>query len=96
MLAPLAAVVRALLQSRLRSGRKLSLVLDLDHTLIHTTSDPEVARLATTHPSLRCRDDVHVFHDSRAVFTVKLRPHARAFLSQVRRCMREWALHPLS
>jgi hypothetical protein len=68
---------------RLRAGRKLSLVLDLDHTLIHTSSDPAVAALASSHPALRGRDDIFVLHDARAVFTVKLRPHARAFLQNV-------------
>ncbi len=73
-----------MVQTRLRNGRKLTLVLDLDHTLIHAVNDPAIACLASSHPALRDRADVHMFSDGPVTFTVKLRPGLAEFLETVR------------
>lgn len=59
--------------AQLRSNRRLVLVFDIDHTLLHATRDP-MAVFYRQHPVLRT--DTHSFRvegDSR-IYTVKLRP----------------------
>ncbi|PRP78929.1 hypothetical protein PROFUN_13305, partial [Planoprotostelium fungivorum] len=67
-------------ERKLLSNRKLSLVLDLDNTLIHATTD-QILRQA---PSMN-RSDIFEFMlpPSPMRYFVKLRPHLREFFSQL-------------
>ena len=76
-----AAGMDASTSAKLRAARKLQLVLDLDHTLIHATTDPRMAAVAC-HVELG--RDVHVFSDAVSTFYVKLRPGLAEFLAAVR------------
>lgn len=71
------AAVDAFATARLQASRKLTLLLDLDHTLVHATYAPEAAA-AAAHPSFS--NDVGTFSDGYATFHVKLRPWVREFL----------------
>jgi len=63
------------------SANRLSLILDLDHTLLHTI------RKNRLHPncSLENIDDVHELHiEGDDVYSVKFRPGIVKFLEQIR------------
>ena len=72
---------------RLVSEKKLLLVLDLDHTLIHTTDEPNAARIAadTAFPlySFKLATPTTIPHNTAATAmnTVSLRPHCVEFIS---------------
>ena len=74
---------------RLRQQRKLSLVLDLDHTLVHATNDPR-AQQHLGRPDVRTLLLPILLEDTnttkrRQVFLqhyIKLRPHVKEFLQE--------------
>ncbi|KAJ3326879.1 Carboxy-terminal domain (CTD) phosphatase, partial [Gonapodya sp. JEL0774] len=72
---------------RLLRSRKLSLVLDLDQTIIHATVDPTVGEWMEdpTNPNYPVLQGVHrfVLPDHPAVYYVKMRPHLQEFLRRV-------------
>eukprot|EP00158_Paraphelidium_tribonemae_P008161 Partr_v1_DN28498_c3_g1_i2_m41672 putative RNA polymerase II len=73
---------------RLLKTRKLSLILDLDQTVIHATVNPRISTdyldndLVKHHPSLR---DISKFSlpDNQGFYHVKLRPHLKQFLADL-------------
>lgn len=72
---------------RLIKSTKLSLILDLDQTVIHASVQPEIEQWLQNpdmrdHPSVQ---DIHRFHlpDSPGVYYVKLRPGLHNFLDLV-------------
>ncbi|KAJ3188821.1 Carboxy-terminal domain (CTD) phosphatase [Gaertneriomyces sp. JEL0708] len=71
---------------RLVKERRLTLILDLDQTLVHATIDPTVRDWMAdpTNPNYGALQDIHVF-DIRGHRThyVKLRPGTREFLSRM-------------
>ena len=70
------------LQKRLLDSRKLTLVLDLDHTLIHTTGHPGAADYVAAHSTAPWAGDIRSFQDvSGGTYTVKLRPGVAQFLA---------------
>ncbi|RYG39897.1 hypothetical protein EON68_04900, partial [archaeon] len=71
------------LMAALRSTRRLSLVLDIDHTLVHAIKDPRIDALFD-HADEKYRRDLHAFNDGAGRLYVKLRPGAHAFLATVR------------
>lgn len=66
--------------ARLRSVRRLTLVLDLDHTLIHAIEVHDGVGRAGVDSICATHDEVHVFTEGSATFAVKLRPRVRDFL----------------
>ncbi|KAI9033232.1 HAD-like domain-containing protein [Hyaloraphidium curvatum] len=75
---------------RLLRARKLTLVLDLDQTVIHATVDPTVGEWMTdpSNPNNESLKDVYTFtlpNDLNTVYYVKPRPHLQHFLQQVRK-----------
>lgn len=73
------------MQMRLRTARKLTLVLDLDHTLLHATQDSRASALVDHHPLL-CGmkgSEIFSFSDAMHTITVKLRPGVRQFLARM-------------
>eukprot|EP00456_Euglypha_rotunda_P079910 TRINITY_DN77079_c0_g2_i2.p1 TRINITY_DN77079_c0_g2~~TRINITY_DN77079_c0_g2_i2.p1 ORF type:complete len:248 (-),score=39.01 TRINITY_DN77079_c0_g2_i2:11-754(-) len=64
---------------QLKERKKLALVLDLDHTLVHATQDQRIGALLA-HPHLG--SELHTFIDPviRRTHYVKLRPGVRDFL----------------
>lgn len=78
-----AAVLAATDEERLLAGRKLALLVDLDHTILHTTRDPHV------HAAEWLRNGVAGLHcytlGGQANYT-KLRPGVHAFLEAMHRC----------
>lgn len=72
---------------RLLKTRRLSLILDLDQTVIHAAVDPTVGewKRDRKNPNYNVLQDVHEFvlPDSSCVYYVKLRPHTRRFLSEL-------------
>jgi len=62
---------------RLRTAKRLSLVLDIDHTLLHATMDARALEVP------RC--PVHVVRFGGGRYFVKLRPGVRAFLLRASR-----------
>ncbi|KAJ3069699.1 putative tubulin polyglutamylase ttll1 [Podochytrium sp. JEL0797] len=71
---------------RLRSERKLSLILDLDQTVIHATVDPTVGEWMNdaSNPSFPALTNVYKFvlPESPTVYYIKLRPGTMEFLEQ--------------
>ena len=71
--------------ARLRASRRLCLILDLDHTLVHATNDPRAAAVmaaaAASTPDAPA-DDIHFFQDEAFTYYVKLRRGAREFLAR--------------
>ncbi|KAH6576163.1 hypothetical protein BASA50_002759 [Batrachochytrium salamandrivorans] len=69
---------------RLLDDRKLSLVLDLDQTVIHATVDPTVGEWMADpdNPNFPALTEVHSFvlPDSPVLYYIKLRPGTREFL----------------
>ncbi|KAG5462470.1 MAG: HAD-like domain-containing protein, partial [Olpidium bornovanus] len=79
-----AARLEQVTTKRLLASRKLSLIVDLDQTIIHATVDPTVGewrndRNNVNHEATR---DIAQFilPDSPTVYYIKLRPNAREFL----------------
>ncbi|KAJ3215454.1 Carboxy-terminal domain (CTD) phosphatase [Dinochytrium kinnereticum] len=78
---------------RLLSEQRLSLILDLDQTVIHATVDPTVGEWMkdkdnpnnTALKSLTRGQDVHDFRlpDSPVIYYIKLRPGTREFLERM-------------
>ncbi|KAL5035551.1 CTD phosphatase Fcp1 [Batrachochytrium dendrobatidis] len=72
---------------RLLDERKLSLVLDLDQTVIHATVDPTVGEWMAdpNNPNFPALTEVHSFvlPESPAVYFIKLRPGTREFLREL-------------
>ncbi|KAF0547698.1 RNA polymerase II subunit A C-terminal domain phosphatase [Gigaspora margarita] len=73
--------------ARLLKSRKLSLIVDLDQTLIHATIDPTVEEWINdenniNHPTVK---DIHKFvlSDSPTIYYIKLRPGLKEFLKSV-------------
>ncbi|RIB10737.1 HAD-like domain-containing protein [Gigaspora rosea] len=73
--------------TRLLKSRKLSLIVDLDQTLIHATIDPTVEEWINdennvNHPTVK---DIHKFvlSDSPTIYYIKLRPGLKEFLKNV-------------
>ncbi|CAG8671612.1 41682_t:CDS:10 [Gigaspora margarita] len=73
--------------ARLLKSRKLSLIVDLDQTLIHATIDPTVEEWINdenniNHPTIK---DIHKFvlSDSPTIYYIKLRPGLKEFLKSV-------------
>lgn len=80
---------------RLLSSRKLSLVVDLDQTIIHATVDPTVAEWQNdpSNPNYPAVKDVQAFQlvddgpGARGCwYYIKLRPGLKEFLEQVSKC----------
>ena len=73
--------------ARLQKERKLSLLLDLDQTVVHATVDDVVREWMENpeNPDFPALTDVHSFTliDSPAVYYIKLRPGTRDFLEQL-------------
>jgi RNA polymerase II subunit A-like phosphatase len=73
---------------RLRKIRKLSLVLDLDHTLVHATWDGRAHQHVNRHPDVRSLVlpvpilEGDVKREVRMHHYVKIRPHVKEFLSE--------------
>ena len=63
------------------AARKLALVLDLDHTLLHTTFPSNEAQRQVLLRAQVLSKDVKQLHCKGMVYFTKLRPHVRAFLS---------------
>ncbi|KAI8929943.1 hypothetical protein BC831DRAFT_441660 [Entophlyctis helioformis] len=72
---------------RLKQARKLSLVLDLDQTVIHATVDPTVGEWMADpeNPNFPALTEVHHFTlpDSQVIYYIKLRPGTRQFLNEM-------------
>ncbi|KAJ3411753.1 Carboxy-terminal domain (CTD) phosphatase [Chytridiales sp. JEL 0842] len=72
---------------RLLTEKKLSLILDLDQTIIHATVDPTVGEWMSDpdNPNFPALTDVHSFvlPDSPVVYYVKLREGTREFLKRM-------------
>ena len=68
-------------RQRLHSARKLSLVLDLDHTLVHATSDPRAARFLNGSDVYVLNLATSQFQNSRLI--IKMRPNLRYFFEQL-------------
>ncbi|RKP39127.1 HAD-like domain-containing protein, partial [Dimargaris cristalligena] len=70
---------------RLLEGRKLSLIVDLDQTIIHAnaTRDPMDAWLAECSPELRADVGCFQLPESPLLYYIKLRPGLRDFLTRV-------------
>jgi len=67
--------------NKLLASKKLVLVLDLDHTLLHTTlprSEAQHQGLARIESGV---EDVYVLSVNAMTYYTKLRPHVRAFLT---------------
>jgi len=73
--------------SRLVKQKKLSLILDLDQTIIHATIDPTIGEWQNdpNNPNYEALKDVHhfVLPDSATVYYIKLRPGVREFLKEI-------------
>ncbi len=72
-----AASYQADKSSRLTRERRLSLVLDIDHTLIHATDDPT----ASGYPGADTRS--FFLHNCQRMHYIKFRPHLMKFLEEV-------------
>ncbi|KAJ3084018.1 Carboxy-terminal domain (CTD) phosphatase, partial [Quaeritorhiza haematococci] len=72
---------------RLLRDEKLSLILDLDQTIIHATVDPTVGEWMNDpqNPNFPALKDVYKFTlpDSPVVYYIKLRPGTRQFLQEM-------------
>lgn len=69
------------MRKRLIAGGKLSLVVDLDQTVLHATIDPSVGKLADHQEG-----EIHSVILPEApdqVYYIKLRPHLRPFLQRM-------------
>lgn len=78
--------LRALTTGGLRTARKLVLVLDIDHTLLHATKH-KAAQIAFSHREL-ARDTYKIhfrnpLSNSKVPYYVKLRPGVRKFLDEL-------------
>jgi len=73
--------------TRLINQKKLSLILDLDQTIIHATIDPTIGEWQNdpNNPNYEALKDVHhfVLPDSATVYYIKLRPGVREFLKEI-------------
>jgi RNA polymerase II subunit A-like phosphatase len=73
--------------SRLIKQKKLSLILDLDQTIIHATIDPTIGEWQNdpNNPNYEALKDVYhfVLPDSATVYYIKLRPGVREFLKEI-------------
>ncbi|KAL0491259.1 hypothetical protein AKO1_009971 [Acrasis kona] len=74
------------LQRILMTKKKLSLVLDLDHTLLHATDDQRFIHAYNLKHTLNKPNsgDFHIFRLDGHYHLVKLRPHLDAFLKGVK------------
>jgi RNA polymerase II subunit A-like phosphatase len=74
--------------TRLINQRKLSLILDLDQTIIHATIDPTIGVLQNdpNNSNYEILKDVYhfVLPDSDTVYYIKLRPGVREFLKEIK------------
>ncbi|KAG9307679.1 hypothetical protein G9A89_023244 [Geosiphon pyriformis] len=72
---------------RLQKCRKLSLIVDLDQTIIHTTVDPTVEKwmMDSDNPNHPATKDIRKFvlPDHPTVFYMKIRPDTAQFLKEV-------------
>lgn len=68
-------------RQRLHSARKLSLVLDLDHTLVHATSDPRAARFLNGSDVYALNLAAFQFQTSRLI--MKMRPNLCYFFEHL-------------
>ncbi|KAJ3101412.1 RNA polymerase II [Phlyctochytrium bullatum] len=75
------------LAERLLTERRLSLILDLDQTVIHATVDPTVGEWLKdkSNPNNTALEDVHAFRlpDSPVIYYIKLRPGTKDFLKRM-------------
>ncbi|KAG4106103.1 hypothetical protein H8356DRAFT_923782 [Neocallimastix lanati (nom. inval.)] len=73
--------------TRLLNQKKLSLILDLDQTIIHATIDPTIGEWQNdpNNPNYEALKDVHhfVLPDSATIYYIKLRPGVREFLKEM-------------
>ena len=67
--------VRVSTVTRLFQSKRLSLVLDLDHTLLHCTDDPRAITIAQNAPN-----QFYTFELDNKLLVLKLRPGLRSFL----------------
>ena len=67
--------------SRLFGQKRLSLVLDLDHTLVHATSDGRARKYLSPTHDVRTISLADPQHARMAQHYVKLRPHVKEFLA---------------
>lgn len=65
----------------LQSQKKLCLILDLDHTLIHSSDENNFKKTAGSS-SLRNADDIFLLKFWKIKYAVKLRPFVREFLKE--------------
>lgn len=79
-----AHVTATVLAKTLLNARKLSLVLDLDHTLVHATDDPRAAATLLFSPPEANLSSVGTIKlpSMRSVMHIKLRPYLTQFLER--------------
>lgn len=71
------------LQKLLLAARKLSLVLDLDQTVLHATKDDSINGLLRERPELF--EQIHPITVTGECYFIKLRPQLKEFLAQISR-----------
>jgi len=74
--------VRESTVTRLIQSRRLSLVLDLDHTLVHCTDDPKAMYMAQT--SQAAAEQLYSFELDHKFLVLKLRPGLLGFLKRMK------------